>query len=90
MGAIDREAKAAQIKAQRGLCYYCESPVELASEDMSRLATWDHKIPRSRGGHGLQRNRVIACHPCNQRKGARTDAEFLAVLDDEYEASFED
>jgi len=32
----------------------------------------DHVIPRSRGGKTTWENIVIACVPCNQRKGGRT------------------
>ena len=40
-------------------CVYCDGPGE----------TWDHVIPRSRGGANHKRNLRRACRPCNQAKG---------------------
>lgn len=36
----------------------------------------EHIIPRSRGGSDRVGNLTLACHPCNQAKGARTATEF--------------
>ncbi|HEY9057607.1 MAG TPA: HNH endonuclease, partial [Aurantimonas sp.] len=41
-------------------CQYCGSPHEL---------TFDHVIPRSRGGLTTWENVVAACSPCNLKKG---------------------
>jgi len=41
-------------------CQYCGSDEEL---------TFDHVVPRSRGGHTTWENVVAACSPCNLRKG---------------------
>jgi len=43
-------------------CQYCGSPQEL---------TFDHMIPRSRGGRTLWDNVITACTSCNLRKGGR-------------------
>lgn len=46
-------------------CQYCgESfhPSEL---------TWDHVVPKSKGGRDVWENLVTACQPCNQKKGNR-------------------
>jgi 5-methylcytosine-specific restriction endonuclease McrA len=48
-----------------GSCQYCGKRVTRAE------ATYDHVVPRSRGGHTDWTNIVIACMPCNQRKGGR-------------------
>jgi 5-methylcytosine-specific restriction endonuclease McrA len=37
--------------------------------------TLDHVIPRSRHGETTWENLVACCHPCNNRKGARTPEE---------------
>ena len=37
--------------------------------------TIDHVVPRSRGGRSLWENLVVACAPCNGRKGARLPKE---------------
>lgn len=36
----------------------------------------EHTIPKSRGGSDRVSNLVIACHTCNQKKGAQTAEEF--------------
>ncbi len=43
-------------------CVYCNSGNDL---------TFDHLIPRSRGGRTTWDNIVTACEPCNLRKGGR-------------------
>ncbi len=47
-------------------CVYCGSPDNL---------TFDHVVPRSKGGRTSWSNIVAACSPCNLRKGGRTPAE---------------
>jgi 5-methylcytosine-specific restriction endonuclease McrA len=49
-----------------GRCQYCSKKIARPE------ATYDHVIPRSRGGKTTWENVVIACVPCNQRKGAQT------------------
>ena len=36
----------------------------------------EHIVPRSRGGSNRVSNLTLACHPCNERKGKQTAAEF--------------
>ena len=43
-------------------CQYCGSPDDL---------TFDHVIPRSRGGKTTWQNVATACSPCNLKKGGR-------------------
>ena len=43
-------------------CQYCGAPDDL---------TFDHLVPRSRGGHTTWGNVVTACAPCNLRKGSK-------------------
>ena len=47
-------------------CAYCGSPDDL---------TFDHVIPRSKGGRTSWDNIVAACSPCNLRKGGRMPRE---------------
>jgi hypothetical protein len=51
------------VHRDRDQCRYCGSKTQL---------TFDHVIPRSRGGRTTYDNLVLACRDCNQRKGART------------------
>ncbi len=53
----------------RGVCQYCQRPVT------RREGTYDHIIPKSRGGETRWDNIVLACRPCNQRKADRTPSE---------------
>ncbi|MBL8788832.1 MAG: HNH endonuclease [Deltaproteobacteria bacterium] len=53
----------------RGACQYCGKEVP------RRDGTYDHITPKSRGGQTLWENIVLACRPCNQRKGNRTPSE---------------
>lgn len=51
------------------ICQYCG--LRFPSSDL----TFDHVIPRSRGGRTTWENVVAACGPCNLRKANRTPAE---------------
>ena len=50
----------------RFTCQYCGSREDL---------TFDHVIPRSRGGQTTWQNVVAACSPCNLRKGSAMPAD---------------
>jgi 5-methylcytosine-specific restriction endonuclease McrA len=55
-------------------CQYCGA--RLPSEDL----TFDHVIPRSRGGSTTWDNIVTSCIPCNRRKANRTPTEAVMHL----------
>jgi len=57
-----------------GRCQYCAMALSRGA------ATYDHVIPRSRGGLVSWTNIVIACRSCNQIKGDRTPAEAQMAL----------
>ncbi len=46
-------------------CQYC------SGQPGRQALTLDHVVPRSRGGQTIWENIVVACAPCNQRKGNR-------------------
>ena len=48
-----------------GMCQYCETPLEL------QQTTYDHVIPRSKGGEHTWENVVMSCKSCNNAKGNR-------------------
>ena len=48
-------------------CVYCGKP--------DKELTFDHVIPRSRGGRTVWENIAAACAPCNLRKGGRLPGE---------------
>lgn len=50
-------------------CQYCGKQAAL------KELTYDHVVPRSRGGQTTWENIVTACKSCNGRKGARTPQE---------------
>jgi 5-methylcytosine-specific restriction endonuclease McrA len=70
--AIRGKKKAVKFSRQNvyardgGRCQYCASKVARFE------ATYDHVVPRSKGGKTTWENIVIACVPCNQKKGGRT------------------
>ena len=53
----------------KGRCQYCSIDLRLSE------ATFDHVLPRSRGGKTSWENVVIACRKCNQKKGNKTPQE---------------
>ena len=50
-------------------CQYCSGRFE------TRELTFDHVVPRSRGGRTIWTNVVTACRDCNMRKANRTPRE---------------
>ena len=55
-------------------CYYCN---EFHSEND---ITVDHKTSKTNGGTNCNDNIVIACHSCNNEKGALNEREFRNYL----------
>ena len=55
-------------------CQYCQSKVA------RNEATYDHVVPRAHGGKTTWENIVIACVPCNQKKGGRTPTQAKMAL----------
>jgi 5-methylcytosine-specific restriction endonuclease McrA len=53
----------------RYCCGYC------GHKFPSQELTFDHVVPRAQGGKTSWTNIVMACAPCNNRKGARTPSE---------------
>ena len=53
----------------RFVCQYC------GEASLAHDLTFDHVVPRSRGGRTTWENVVAACGPCNLRKGSRMPRE---------------
>jgi 5-methylcytosine-specific restriction endonuclease McrA len=53
----------------RFACQYCGGAYQ------AEVLTFDHVVPRSRGGRTVWDNVVTACEPCNLRKGHRLSKE---------------
>lgn len=45
------------------LCHWCKTPLTIDT------STMDHVIPLHRGGLDNANNRVLACEPCNSKRG---------------------
>ena len=54
-----------------GTCQYCSRKLSYNDQD----CTFDHVVPKSRGGRTTWKNYVVCCFPCNQEKRNRTPSE---------------
>jgi 5-methylcytosine-specific restriction endonuclease McrA len=71
---LPRAERIARILARDGArCVWCRRP--LAAGD--RELTFDHVIPRVKGGPAWAENEVAACRACNRRRGHRAPTQFL-------------
>jgi len=59
---------------QDGKCYYCENPIKLYDYSTYHL---EHCTPLVRGGLHCATNVVLACVPCNLKKGTKIVEEFM-------------
>ncbi len=72
---LPRPDRIARILARDGShCVWCRRP--LAPGD--RELTFEHVIPRLKGGPAWAENEVAACRACNRRRGHRAPTQFLA------------
>lgn len=78
--AKDRYARRLRLfEAQAGLCHWCKKPMSMVSSKPPKpprddYATFEHLLPRSRGGKSGPRNVVLAHHLCNARRADATGA----------------
>lgn len=75
-----RRKKRRGTSRARMTCFYCQTTFNWDDPDSEFYPTWDHKIPKSKGG-GRGLNLVMACKRCNQEKGAMSVAEFREYLE---------
>lgn len=64
-GAI-RRLRIALCEAQNWRCCYCTCRLTMRDwEDGGAFPSFEHVVPRSKGGSNHRDNLVIACEPCN-------------------------
>lgn len=62
-------------------CQICGKKMTFNPERRDCEISVDHIIPQARGGADCNDNYLIACKPCNVKKGAMTMEEFLDMID---------
>ena len=77
-GSHTEEEWQERIEEQKRCCFWCDR--YLFDLRGRFIGTKDHLTPLSRHGSDAIENIVAACRPCNSKKGARTEAEYLALI----------
>ncbi len=60
-----------------GNCNYCGRTVFREHEDKHHKASFDHDIPKCRGGSNALSNGILSCTFCNEAKADMTSKEFV-------------
>lgn len=68
------------IERDGEFCVYCGVKMFLKTRIGEPKATLDHIIPKSKGGTDALENLVLACAPCNNKKGAIMPAEWFHMI----------
>jgi 5-methylcytosine-specific restriction endonuclease McrA len=55
-------------------CWWCDLDLDIST------ATLDHLVAVAYGGSNRQDNQVLACEPCNNRRGSQPWGDFAALL----------
>ena len=72
---LPRAERIALILARDGShCVWCRRSLAPGDRDL----TFEHVIPRLKGGPAWAENEVAACRTCNRRRGHRAPTQFLA------------
>ena len=72
---LPRAERIALILARDGShCVWCRRSLSPGDRDL----TFEHVIPRLKGGPAWAENEVAACRTCNRRRGHRAPTQFLA------------
>lgn len=87
------KCKRSKYRKQNGLCYYCllpmNAPRQLQSSQIDDLdATFEHLIPKSKGGIGLRNNKVLVHRICNIIHGKITSYLINALKRNDYMDDF--
>jgi len=67
----DMNVKLSQLIAQRGLCCLCGKEISFAGGPLRNhlYATWEHIVPKSKGGTDDRSNLALSHKTCNNRRG---------------------
>lgn len=69
-----RRKKQKFMIAQQGKCWLCGGLMRVDVHTFHALyATWDHVLPKSKGGANHQDNLMLAHRKCNRERGNRTE-----------------
>lgn len=67
-GRTRAERRKVIFKNQRGRCYYCSNQMKLA-QGAPNSATFEHCVPKSKGGTLSYWNTMLVCQRCNTERG---------------------
>ena len=70
----DPAGRLAILRREAGRCFYCRRVMT------PETVTFDHAIPRARGGNNTYRNIAACCFDCNSRKTGKMPAEYVRWL----------
>lgn len=74
-----RKVRARLFDQQGGLCHWCKCKmtIEKAAKMPPNYGTFEHLHPYALGGRMTADNIVLACHACNEYRGARLNSALM-------------
>ena len=86
MGAAEALREAFELLG--GSCFHCRK--KMKAQSLSQDCTRDHVRPKCDGGQNYLHNLVLACGPCNRRKGRNDVVSFRPDVGNEYLKALDD
>lgn len=71
---VRKKWKSSIWNRQHRKCHYCQCALSFGK------ATLDHVTPKSKGGPWKKSNMVVACKPCNNRRGDMDYEDFMQLV----------